>query len=458
MKKPTILVVDDELFFRRLYAELLSEDGYHVEAVSSGDEALARLSKGGVDVVLTDMVMPGLCGLEVLRLARAIDNPPEVILATGHATLETAIQALKSGARDYLIKPFDPEELRHLVRTCVEQRRLLDENLLLKTQIRLFQKGQNLASMLEIDRLLPLATATLLQEIGSEGRGFGFLLEKNKISRLVGAEGQNEAEALTLAQALLPNLKGLAGICHLSDKQLSPTPDWPQNVKSVCLLPLRCEKKIKGALVLFNPVKKDFSRPIPQDNLSFLFEQTALGFENAYRYQGARDLIYADDLTGLYNYRYLQIVLNQEIRRSERYGLEFALVFIDVDHFKEVNDTHGHLAGSHSLKEIAVLLQKCVREVDIVFRYGGDEFTALLVETDSQGAAVVAERIRSSIAEHLFLAEDGINARLTCTVGYATFPENATDKRGMIDLADRAMYEGKKVRNVIRGAREIQTP
>ncbi len=455
MKKPTILVVDDELFFRRLYAELLSEDGYQVEAVGSGDEALARLRRGGVDVVLTDMVMPGLCGLEVLRLARTIDNPPEVILATGHATLETAIQALKSGARDYLIKPFDPEELRHLVRTCVEQRRLLDENLLLKSQIRLFQKGQNLASLIEIDRLLPQAVDTLLHELGG-GRGLGFLLAKGKISRLVALGGQDEAQSLALATALLPQLKGLTGLKILREADLKPSPEWPVKIKSIYLFPLRCEKNLKGALILFNPVGGEFPDPPPRENLLFLAEQTTLGFENAYRYQGARELIYADDLTGLYNYRYLQIVLDQEIRRSERYGLEFAVVFIDLDKFKQVNDTHGHLAGSSVLKEVAGLLQQSVREVDIVFRYGGDEFTAMLVETDSRGAAVVAERIRQSIEKHNFLADTGLNLKVTCTVGYSTFPENASDKRGMVDLADRAMYEGKKQRNVTRGAWEIK--
>ncbi len=208
-------------------------------------------------------------------------------------------------------------------------------------------------------------------------------------------------------------------------------------------------------MVIFNPAEGDFIHPMPHENLLFLAEQASLGFENAYRYQGAQELIYTDDLTGLFNYRYLQSILDQEIRRSERYGLQFSLVFIDLDYFKEVNDRHGHLAGSTALKEVAGLLRQSVREVDVLFRYGGDEFTALLVETDSQGAAVVAERIRRSVEEHTFLAESGICSRLTATVGYATFPENAADKKSIIDLADQAMYFGKKVRNVTRGAWEI---
>ena len=106
IKSSAILVVDDDNFFRRLCTRFLASEGYQVETAASGNEALIRLRKGGIDVVLTDMVMPGLSGLEVIRLARALENPPEVILVTGHATLESAIQALKSGARDYLVKPF----------------------------------------------------------------------------------------------------------------------------------------------------------------------------------------------------------------------------------------------------------------------------------------------------------------------------------------------------------------
>lgn len=105
---------------------------------------------------------------------------------------------------------------------------------------------------------------------------------------------------------------------------------------------------------------------------------------------------------------------------------------------------------------MATLLRQSVREVDMVFRYGGDEFTALLVETDCRGAAVVAERIRRAIESHTFLAGTEAASRLTATVGYSTFPENGSDKRAIIELADQAMYSGKKDRNVTRGAWELK--
>ncbi|BCA80264.1 diguanylate cyclase [Desulfuromonas sp. AOP6] len=455
MKKPTILVVDDELFFRRMYSELLSEEGYDVESYASGNAALERVASGGVDILLTDMVMPDISGLEVLHLVRNMENPPEVILVTGHATLETAIKALKGGARDYLIKPFNPEELRHVVRSCLDQVRLLDENTLLKSQIRLYQKGQNLASYLEIDKLLPQAVNTLLKEVGN-GRGFAMLLCDGDRLRLAGLEGVDSSPALSLATSIRAHLSDLTTVRILKGSELGKQDEWPDNVQEVCLFPLFLSRELKGAIVVFNPVAGELTHPLPKENLAFLSDQAALAFENSLRYQDVQQLIYIDDLTGLFNYRYLQIVLEQEIRRAERFGFKFALVFIDIDHFKEVNDTHGHLAGSAALKEVGSLLHKAVREVDSLFRYGGDEFTALLIETDAKGAALVSERIRKLIEENVFLKEMGINCRLTATVGSAIFPDDADDRNSIVDLADRAMYEGKKTRNVIRGAWEIR--
>lgn len=454
MNKATILVVDDEFSFRRLFAKLLSEDGHEVETVSSGELAMARIAQGGISVVVTDLVMSGMDGLEVLRQCRARNNPPEVILATGHGTVETAVQALKNGACNYLLKPFNPEELHHVVRTCLEQRRLLNENTQLKRQIELFQRGQHLAARLDIEQLFAEALQALLHEVGG-GRGMAFLPAENSVSQVIALNDLPENEALPLAHALLPTLEGLKDFRLLQGDELPTDLPLPTGTRSLCLLPLHYQKRIEGLLVLFNRVEEDFRQPLPRRNLLFLLEQTALGFSNAYRYKDVRKLIHTDDLTGLHNYRYLQMILDQEIHRAERYGLEFSLVFIDIDRFKAINDSRGHLAGSQALKEVADLLRQSVREADILFRYGGDEFTGFLAETDAEGAAIVAERIRRNIEQHSFFAASDNPARLTATVGYATFPVDSDDHQGIIDLADRAMYVGKKVRNVVRSAREL---
>ncbi|NLC71729.1 MAG: diguanylate cyclase [Desulfuromonadaceae bacterium] len=452
MKPASILVVDDEPFFRQFYSDTLSGDDYLVEWAESGEEALQRLRKGGIDIVLTDLIVAGFSGLDLLRAARKQMHPPEVILVTTNATVESAIEAIKNGARDYLIKPVNTEELRHLVRTCLDQRRLMNENSQLKNQIRLYQKGQSLAFLLDIDKLLPQAVEFLCQE-AKNGRGFAFLVSEGMPARFF-SESLSEEMCKTMAESLFGRFQTLAGTSFLQMQDIPPEQNWPAAIHSLCLIPLIFEKRLEGGIVIFNGEKPSGEFHFPYEQLNFLAQQATLGFANSYRFQGAQELIYIDDLTGLFNVRYLNLILQQELLRSRRYGLCFALVFIDLDRFKEVNDTFGHLAGSQALKEVALLLRECVRESDLLFRYGGDEFTALLVETNGEGARLVSERIRQRIEKHLFLKDSIGYSKLTATVGYAICPQDAKNQKKLMELADQAMYHGKTKRNTVCSVNE----
>lgn len=454
MPKPSILIVDDEVFFRRLFTEILSEGGlYEIEAVGSGQEALACLSRKTYDVILADMVMPEVCGLELIRRTRSLEPAPDIILATGNATVESAIQALKSGARDYLLKPCNPEQLRHTVKSCLEQRRLIAENSLLHSQISLYRKGQHLAGQLDIDNLFQEALKTLLKEFG-DGRGLALFSNQSGINH-VSARGFEDTQARALAEQLVARTAKMEQAAHLLVEDCPEIIDGPEGLLSLWIFPMHTGNQEHGALVLCNPQGAEFPALPVMESLTFLTEQVTLGFRNACQYRGARELIYTDDLTGLYNHRYLHVAIEQEIRRSERYGLEFSLAFIDLDLFKNVNDSHGHLIGSGVLRQVGTLLRECVRDADTLFRYGGDEFTALLVETDTRGAKIVAERIRSAIEGFDFATGQGKTCRLTATVGHATYPIHATTKNEMIDLADKAMYLGKQDRNISKSASEI---
>jgi diguanylate cyclase (GGDEF)-like protein len=178
-------------------------------------------------------------------------------------------------------------------------------------------------------------------------------------------------------------------------------------------------------------------------NILFLVEQASRAFDNAETYNTARDMLFIDDLSGLFNYRYLEVALERELKRAERYAAHLAILFLDIDSFKQVNDTHGHLVGSSVIREMGTLLKKSVREVDVVIRYGGDEYTIILVETTCQTASIVAERIRSQVENHLFLHDEGLDIKLTCSVGYACCPEDTMSKTDLLSMADQAMYAGK---------------
>lgn len=170
----------------------------------------------------------------------------------------------------------------------------------------------------------------------------------------------------------------------------------------------------------------------------------ATALANALAYNDATRQTLIDDLTRLYNGRYLYQTLEGEIRRARRYGLSVSVVFMDLDGFKLVNDAYGHRAGSATLTEVAEVISKTVRDSDFVARYGGDEFVLMLPETPAKRALQMAERVRLRIAGHRFKGGIGADIFLTASFGVASFPEHGTEAEKLIELADSAMYEAKQ--------------
>ena len=150
-----------------------------------------------------------------------------------------------------------------------------------------------------------------------------------------------------------------------------------------------------------------------------------------------------DPLTGLFNFRQLQVSLEQEMIRSQRYGHAFSVFIVDVDHFKAVNDTYGHLFGDHVLKKLGEIMQRSLRNTDRVFRYGGEEFFILMPETSREEAAILADRIMDAIRIHTFVS-DGKSANVTVSIGGAGFPFQSVDKVELFKLADHALYKAKE--------------
>jgi diguanylate cyclase (GGDEF)-like protein len=150
-----------------------------------------------------------------------------------------------------------------------------------------------------------------------------------------------------------------------------------------------------------------------------------------------------DDLTRLYNSRYLNLALRRESRLAARTGRPLSLLFVDLDGFKSINDSHGHLAGSRALVEAAAVIRGSARETDIAARFGGDEFALILPDTGLPGALAVAERVRDRLARHRFLAGEGLTIHLTASVGVATIPDVATTADELVQAADAAMYRVK---------------
>ncbi|MCP3954360.1 MAG: GGDEF domain-containing protein, partial [Desulfobacterales bacterium] len=150
-----------------------------------------------------------------------------------------------------------------------------------------------------------------------------------------------------------------------------------------------------------------------------------------------------DPLTGLYNFRHMQICLDQEIDRSERYKHSFFVAMIDVDDFKAVNDTHGHLFGDHVLKQLSKIVMGALRSTDRLFRYGGEEFLIIMNEISLPEAKVAVTRVLQAVREHRFSSGDH-SSRITVSVGCAVFPDDSDDKNTLINMADKMLYRAKE--------------
>jgi len=223
--------------------------------------------------------------------------------------------------------------------------------------------------------------------------------------------------------------------------------------QSLICTPLICRDKVLGVIELVNKkVGEEFTEE-DLEILKHLSDYIAIAIDNARNFEKIQELTIKDDLTCLYNTRFFHEMLEREIKRSMRKRRELSLIFMDLDHFKEVNDTHGHICGSKLLKEVANVIMASVRNIDIPIRYGGDEFVIILPETNKECAKGVAERILYNIRNTDFLKEEMLNLKLTASIGYATFPDDAKDKTELIKMADNAMYRVKNTtRNNIEAA------
>ena len=308
MSGEKILVVDDEASVRGAVSQVLREDGHQISAVASGEEALAILRKEPYPLVVSDIRLGSMDGLELLNEIKRIHSDTEVVIMTGHASMDNAITAMRAGAYDYLVKPFEDLQLiSNAASRALEKIRLRTEN-------------------------------------------------RQLLERL---QKQNE------------------DLEHINQ---------------------------------------------------FLKDQAS-----------------RDGLTGLYNHRYFQEALQNELARSDRHNHHCSLIFIDVDSFKQYNDTHGHMAGDRLLHTLGKILTERLRSCAMVARYGGEEFVMLLPETPQEGALVVAEKLRRRIEDHPFPGRDTQpDGKVTISLGVVTFPQDGSNRGTLMQRADQALYRAKQ--------------
>jgi diguanylate cyclase (GGDEF)-like protein len=307
----------------------------------------------------------------------------------------------------------------------------------------LIELSRLISASLDLDQLLTTTLETLAATTKKVEGYCLFLLEETTNRLVVRTAGGRGTESLRNLQ-LAPG-EGLAGrvfqtLSSEAHGSQDPFrwPDVPAEVRSVLAVPLVSQDKGVGVLTFFSPIPSAFSE---RDVAFFtaVANQLTVAVVNARLYHETRELSYRDGLTGLFNRRYFEETLDQELYRAERYRMPLSLIMADIDHFKPYNDTHGHPKGDQALKVMAAILTETTRRVDVVARYGGEEMVLILPLTPKHPALLAAEKLRLAVEGTQF--PDG---QLTMSLGVATYPEDGGSAAELIKAADDALYAAKQ--------------
>jgi diguanylate cyclase (GGDEF)-like protein len=409
--------------------------------VASRDPGLSSALVAGFVLILAAGAAAAV--LLVTSLARSLSQPftdlTEVAERVAHGDLDARLDTVGEGEAGRLGEAFNhmTTELRRNM-TALEQSR---EDLRDSLQ----RIGDTLMSTHDLEGLLQVvletAVATLRAEAGVVLYGAPDQL------RLVAQMGLHEAgipapTGVTVGAGVLGRViatgESVRGELSSGPPELNPASDEPRRGQ-ILATPLRSMGAVTGVLALYG-------RPFDatdDDALRTLSGQASTAIDNVQLHQEAQRLSTTDALTGLWNFRYLSMSLAREIERSTRFERPLAVLMLDLDHFKAVNDTYGHARGDTVLRELAQRVQDQIREVDTYARYGGEEFVVVLPETTIEGAAQLAERICLAVRRQPFQGDGEEPLTVTVSIGVAAFPQHGSSAATLMRSADRALYVAK---------------
>lgn len=385
-RQPRILVVDDDPNLRKTLSDILKVKGYETTVAAEGAEAIAAAEREKFSLVLIDLMLPDMHGSEVMAHIKAISPLTQVIILTGHASMDTAIEATKLGAFSYFVKPYQLDDLLQKIRHGVER-----------------QQGE--------ETIIRLASFPKLHPSP--------VIEINA--------GGEVTYANPAAEKLFPDLSAL-GWLHPLLNELSECKELRQGKQEADFI---SEAKVGQATY---ELHTHYIHGLD------LIRVYVLDITQRKRAEGEIYLLATtDSLTGIANRREFSAILAREVDRAKRYGTSMSLAMYDLDYFKRVNDTYGHDVGDYVLQSVTGIVKENLRAADVVARWGGEEFVVLMLQSDVQAAVDAAEKLRLAIAGHHF---DKID-KLTVSFGVTAF-EPQDDLDSFLKRVDDALYVAKE--------------
>ncbi len=458
-KMHKILLIDKGNSSIHDFQEILEERGFSLIKVHSLKDAFPYLKKNSIDLIVVDKVFSANAN-NFKKLRKLTNTIPKIVLTRGHSFRGMGLW-LKDKLTVPVHEPIFYREFEYHVKRLINDKVTTEEKQTLYTALKSKKKELSffeditriLISTLKLNKILSAIMKKTKAMIGAEAWSILLVDEEKGELFFEKAEGKKPKEirefrvkigegiagwvAKEGVPVIVPDVSKDARFSGRIDKLLH------FKTKSLMCIPIKIKDKVIGVLEVVNKVTGEPFTKADLDFLSKLVNHAAMAIERASLYQKMEELTLTDDVTNLFNTRYLNRAIELEIDRSNRYGPPFTVIFMDIDSFKKVNDQHGHLVGGKVLVEIAQLLLDSLRTVDIVARYGGDEFVIVLPQTPLKAGFYVAERLRKAVEQYVFLRHEGYSLEITASFGVASYPENAKSKEELFHIADEAMYRGK---------------
>jgi two-component system, cell cycle response regulator len=475
MDAPKILIADDSPVAVRMLETMLQGAGFELISARDGIEAIEKVFANDVSLVVLDVMMPRMNGYQVCRLLKSEPSTRHipVVILTSKNQAGDRFWGLETGAEFYLTKDQAPQKILEIVAQA------LSEEAVRKRRAQAPPRRTSVDILASVNDMLDrkLYETTILSEIGRVARVLSsfdetFLSVMGLVARLVDyavgglafvdvehvdlvltTNRQVPSEALEWTRAQMLKAIAAHGKEHATGecRHRVLLPKEPQTDRSVenkvehfHALPIVSNEHLVGLLGLAG---RNLAR-LTNDNDQLLVQVANLGHivvENSRLIERLREMSVRDGLTQLYNHRHAMHILATEFSRVGRYQEALSVLMIDIDHFKRVNDEHGHQVGDLVLREVGALLNQHLRNVDSVGRYGGEEFIIILPHTPCDAARQTAERLRSAV-EQMRVTAGGAQPRLTISIGVACHPSVGVDSpNALIRAADEALYEAKAI-------------
>jgi two-component system cell cycle response regulator len=439
-----VLIVDDDPTALKELEARLSAEYFDVATATDGSSALAAIAEDTPDIVLLDLKMPDVDGAEVCERLRGDDITAHVpvVMITVDDRPESRVRALEAGADDLLVKPVDDTLLLARIRALVRSKLMTDE--FLRREQTSSQLGVMPAGGSGNDADVLGARILIIDDAADADRVAMGLANTFQVTvepdpdRAMAIARTGDFELIVVSLELA-NSDGLRLCSHLRTME-----ETRQTGIVVIVTPGATERIVRSleigvsafvvkpviAAELLARARIVIGRKMHQDRLRANYEMSLA-------------LAVTDSLTGLHNRRYMVSHLDTLLRRALESDRPVSLLLLDIDHFKEINDTHGHAVGDEVLVEFAERIRRGVRGIDLAVRYGGEEFVVVLPETDRDGASMVAERLRRHIADETFRISGGAPLDVTVSIGVAVYDGSDASADSLIKRADDALYRAK---------------